>query len=189
MKPTDVVAEGRGRSAKKRAAKAVEQLAQRLTDLPEAALACLPREPELTREIELARNTSGHSSRKRQIKHLAGFLRHHDELREAIEAALEGQTASRRQEALAFHHLEALRDRLCTPGDFDAAFADIRCRYPLIDDRKLARLASSVHEHGDKKAAREIFRLLRNAAEAPEQEAAAGQATSPAARTSGRRSL
>lgn len=184
MKPTDVVEEGRGRSAKKRAAKAVEQLAQKLTDLPEAELASLPRGPELTRELELARSTSGHSSRKRQVKHLAGFLRRHDEQREAIEAALEGQTVSRRRETLVFQHLEDLRDRLCTPEDFDAAMADIRSSYPLIDDRKLARLASSVHEHGDKKAAREIFRHLRKAGEAQKE-----QGLSPAERITGRRPL
>jgi ribosome-associated protein len=156
---------GRGRSAKKREAKAVEQLAQRLADLSDAELAKLPQEPGLTKEIELARNTRGHSSRKRQIKHLAGFLRGDEEQREAIETALDGQAVSERQEAMAFHHLEDLRDRLCAAETFEAALAEVRSSYPFLDDRKLTRLASSVHDFGDKKAAREIFRRLRKAEE------------------------
>jgi len=165
MEDTQLVQEGRGRSAKKREAKAVEHLAQRLADLPEAELARLPQEPELAREIELVRTTRGHSSRKRQIKHLAGVLRSRNDQREAIEAALESQSVSQRQDTLAFQHLEELRDRLCSIGTFDQALEEIRSSYPLIDHRRIARLARSVHENADKKAAREIFRQLRNAQE------------------------
>ncbi len=165
MDKIEVVPEGRGRSAKKREAKEVELLAQKLADIPDAELASLPKGPELAREIDQARNTKGHSSRKRQVKHLAGYLRRHEEQREAIEAALDGQAVMQRQETLAFHHLEELRDRLCSVTGFDAAITEVRTSYPHIDDRKLARLAHAVHEHGDKKAAREIFRRLRKAAE------------------------
>jgi ribosome-associated protein len=165
MEETELIQEGRGRSARKRQAKAVEQLAQRLADLPETELSRLPQGPELAREIELVRTTRGHSSRKRQIKHLAGFLRNHDDQRETIEAALEGQNVRQRQESLAFHHLEELRDRLCSIGAFDQALEEIRSSYPLIDHRKIARLARSVHDNADKKAAREIFRQLRKAQE------------------------
>ena len=156
---------GRGRSAKKREAKAVELLAQRLADLSDAELARLPKTPELTHEIELAHNTRGHSSRKRQIKHLAGLLRGYDEQREELEIALDGHAVTQRQDALAFHHLEDLRDRLCAVGTFEKALAEVRSTYPELDDSKLARLAGSVHEHSDKRAAREIFRHLRKAEE------------------------
>jgi len=158
--------EGRGRSAKKREAKAVEQLAQRLADLSDSELATLPQDPELAREIALVRSTSGHSSRKRQIKHLAGLLRREDEKRERITEALDGQAVTQRREILAFHHREDLRDRLCSAATFEATLAEIRAAYPQIDDGKLSRLAGSVHEHGDKRAAREIFRMLRQAEEA-----------------------
>jgi len=157
---------GRGRSIKKRAAKAVEELAHRLAELSDAELAKLPQDPDITKEIELARNTRGGSSRKRQIKHLAGVLRGHEEQREAIEIALDGQAVIQRQDVLAFHHLEELRDRLCVAASFETAIAEVRSTYPLLDAGKLARLAGSVQEHNDKKAAREIFRRLRKAAEA-----------------------
>jgi ribosome-associated protein len=136
-----------------------------LAELPETELAKLPRDAELTREIELARSTRGHGARKRQIKHLAGFLRNHDDQRTAIEDALEARAVSQRQEVLAFQHLEELRDRLCSTADFDRALAEIRHRYPTLDHRKISRLARSVHENADRKAAREIFRQLRKAQE------------------------
>lgn len=165
----EVRQEGRGRSAKKREAKAIEQMAQELADMSEIEMAKLPMGDELAKEVEQARNTKGHSSRKRQVKHLAGFLRKHEDEREAVAAALEGHAITQRQETLAFHHLEDLRDKLCDASSFDAALAEIRSLYPVIDDKKLARLARSVHENNDKKAAREIFRRLRKAAEAEDE--------------------
>ena len=157
----DVLREGRGRSAKKRAAKAIEHLAQQLTEMAETELTKLPIKQELAEEIDIARRTKGHGSKKRQVKHLAGFLRKHEEAREAIEAALAGQAVAQRQENLVFHHLEEIRDRLCAAATYDATLKELLNSHPQIDKRKLARLASAVHEHGDKKAAREIFRLLR----------------------------
>lgn len=162
---TENLHEGPSRSAQKRDAKAVEQLAQRLAELSDAELARLPKTPELTKEIELARNTRGHGSRKRQIKHLAGLLRGNDDQREAIGTALDGHAVSQRQETMAFHHLEELRDRLCTAATFEAALAEVRTTYPHVEPGKLARLAGSVHDHNDKRAAREIFRYLRKAEE------------------------
>jgi ribosome-associated protein len=162
---TENLPEGPSRSAQKRDAKAVEQLAQRLAELSDAELARLPKNPELTKEIELARNTRGHGSRKRQIKHLAGLLRGNDDQREAIETALDGHAVSQRQETMAFHHLEELRDRLCTAATFEAALAEVRSTYPHVEAGKLTRLAGSVHDHNDKRAAREIFRCLRKAEE------------------------
>lgn len=161
----EILSEGPSRSAQKRDAKAVEQLAQRLAELSDAELNRLPKNPELTKEIELARNTRGHGSRKRQIKHLAGLLRGNDEQREAIETVLDGHAVSQRQESLAFHHLEELRDRLCTAATFEAALAEVRSSYPHVELGKLTRLAGSVHVHNDKRAAREIFRYLRKAEE------------------------
>ncbi|MBE0575437.1 MAG: DUF615 domain-containing protein [Desulfuromonadales bacterium] len=162
---TGIPTEGPSRSAQKRGAKAVEQLAQRLAELSDAELARLPKSPELTKEIELARSTRGHGSRKRQIKHLAGLLRGNDDQREAIEIALDGHAVSQRQETLAFHHLEELRDRLCATATFEAALTEVRATYPHVDCGKLTRLAGSVHDHNDKRAAREIFRHLRKAEE------------------------
>jgi ribosome-associated protein len=165
MQADENTTEGRGRSAKKREAKAIEELAQRLVELPEAEIAKLDLTGDLQKELQLARNTRGHSSRKRQIKHLAGFLRRDDDQREKLEAALEGISLAQRREVLAFHNLEDLRERLCSPESFQHALDDIGKRYPELDTARLAGLARSVQVGNDKKAYREIFRRLRKAEE------------------------
>jgi len=166
MDKPDFPIEGRGRSAKKRAAKEVEALAVRLVELRPSEIAKLPLSAPLAAELRLARSTEGHSSRKRQIKHLAGLLRHADEERAAIETVLAGCEVQEAYDRQAFHRLEELRDRLCDPAGSAAALAEVTQTWPEIDGEKLAALARSVHASGDKRAAREIFRRLRKVSEA-----------------------
>ena len=163
-KQKEIKQEGRGRTAAKKVAKAIEETAQQLTELPESALGGLPLDDDLLRELQLARSTRGHGSRKRQIKHFAGLLRRYDRLDE-LEAFLSGQHESHYQATQDFHNLEELRDRLCSAATFDAALGEVRQTYPLLSSNKLARLARNVHETSDKKAYREIFRQLRKASE------------------------
>ena len=134
-------------------------------DLPEAEFAKLPIDGDLRGELALARSTSGHSSRRRQIKHFAGCLRRDQEQKTILEAYLQGCQVTLAREKQAFHKLENLRDRLCRQEEFEPALVEIGQSWPTIDLNKLANLARSVHTHGDKKAAREIFRRLRAAAE------------------------
>jgi ribosome-associated protein len=157
--------EGRGRSAAKRAATAIEDLAKILVDLSEAEYGRLPLEGDLRRELGVARSTGGHSSRKRQIKHFAALLRRDEETCAVLRAFVDGSQESHQQQTEAFHQLEQLRDRLCDPQQCAAALGEVRAAFPLIDAEKLAGLARSVHAGGDKKAYREIFRRLRGAAE------------------------
>lgn len=154
---------GPSRSAKKRAAKAVESIAAQLLELPEAAWAKLPASEELREEIELARRTEGHSSRKRQMKHLAGVLRHNEEQTEAILAFLDGLHQTQLREQRDFHLLEALRDRICDREQSAAALDEAAAGFPALDRAALTKLARSVHTNGDRKAFREIFRRLRDA--------------------------
>jgi ribosome-associated protein len=152
--------EGRGRSAKKRAAQAVEATAQEVADLPEAERRKLPVPSELRAEIELAAATRGHGARKRQIKHLAGELRRREEELEALRAHLDGLHGAQLAERKAFHELEKLRDRLCDPEQFEAALAEAAHARPGADPGALARLARAA-QGGDRRAFRELFRRLR----------------------------
>ena len=165
--PDEIKSEGRGRTAAKRVAKAIEETAQQLTTMPEAALGGLPLDAELMRELQLCRNTRGHGSLKRQIKHFAGMLRRYDRLEE-LNAFLSGENETHQQNTQAFHDIEQLRDRLCTAETSDAALAEIKQTYPLLNSNKLARLARNVHATGDKKSYRDIFRQLRKESEAQE---------------------
>lgn len=159
----DEVEQAPSRSAKKRAAKAVEELARELADLSEAAFARLPIDEELRDEVRLARRTRAHGARKRQIQHLAGVLRHREDVAEALRVHLDGLNQVHYREQQAFHALEQLRDRLCDPAGCPGALEEVRCTLPTVDRTALARLAKAVHLSRDKRAAREIFRLLRDA--------------------------
>jgi len=157
--------EGRGRSAAKRAAQAIDELAKALVELPEPQCAKLPLDGELRRELQQARDTKGHGSRKRQLKHFAALLRRDEEAIAAVQAFVEGCNETHQQQTEAFHQLEQLRDRLCDKSTYEAALTEVRQLYPHLDSDRLAGLARSVHAGGDKKAYREIFRRLRAAAE------------------------
>jgi ribosome-associated protein len=78
------------RSAKKRAAKAVEGLAWQLLKLPEAELKRLPISEEIRDELKRARETKEHGARKRQTKHLAKALRRGEKELEALQTFLGG---------------------------------------------------------------------------------------------------
>lgn len=154
---------GPSRSAKKRSAKEVETVAVQLIELSASDWAKLPAPAELRQEIQLARQTQGHSSRKRQMKHLAGVLRRHDEETEAIRAYLDGVNQVQLQDKRDFHFLEELRDRICNIEQSGTALDEAAAAFPSLDRAALARLARSVHSNGDRKAFREIFRRLKGA--------------------------
>ncbi|WP_432822149.1 ribosome biogenesis factor YjgA [Trichloromonas sp.] len=156
---------GPSRSAKKRAAKEVETIAVQLVELSATDWAKLPTVIELRKEIELARQTQGHSSRKRQMKHLAGVLRRYEEETEEIRAWLDGLHQVQLQDKRDFHLLEGLRDRICDLEQSAAALDEAAAALPGLDRAALTRLARSVHNSGDRKAFREIFRRLKSAQE------------------------
>jgi len=152
---------GPSRSAKKRAAQEVERLAHELTDLADAEWRRLPAPEDLRDEIRQARETRGHSSRKRQIKHLAGVLRRHEEEATELRAFLDGVHVGQLAEKKTFHALESLRDRLCDPERFDEALRELPIACPGVDAAEISRLARAAQTGGDRRAFRELFRRLR----------------------------
>ncbi len=153
------------KSARKRAAGAVEELARKSLDLPPGILARLPLDQVVRSELEIARKVRGHSSRKRQIKHLASVLRVHDEERRLLQQVLEQETGERRQDACDFQRLEDLRERLCEPATFDHALEEAVHLMPALDCDEVRRLAEVWWTHADKSAFRALFRCLRDAQE------------------------
>jgi ribosome-associated protein len=141
--------------------------------MPEKQYAQLNLPDDLAQEIALARSTKGRSSHKRQIKHLAGSLRKQKEELQSLLAQLSSLDQVSRGEKQEFHRLEALRDRLCAKDSFDEAFSQMLNLYPQIDRKTISRLARSVHQHEDKRAAREIFRRLRDEMQASAEAGAA----------------
>jgi len=150
------------RTKKKQLAKEVEQLAARLVDMPENQFRQLRLAEDVAEEVELARATKGRGAHKRQVKHLAGVLRKQEEELLRLSDQLQVLDQVARSEKREFHQLEKLRDRLCDKNSFDAAFAEVLELYPQIDRKTIARLSRSVHQNGDKRAFREIFKRLRD---------------------------
>jgi len=151
------------RSAKKRAAHAIEDLAQALADLPEADWRRIPLSDEVRAEASQARGIKAHGARKRQVKHLAGILRKREDELDPIRAFLDGLHQSQMEEKRDFHRLEELRERLCEADSFESVMKEVVEICPAIDVSAIERLARSVQRGGDKKAFREIFRRLRDA--------------------------
>lgn len=151
------------RSAKKRAARAVEGLAERLMNLADADFRRLPLAGEIRRELEEARRIKAHSARRRQLKHLAGLLRRDDESRQKAEGFLTLLDLGRHRDAERFHQLEELRERLCASESREAALAEAERTLPGIDLARVRRLAEAAQGGADKRVFRELFRLLRAA--------------------------
>ncbi len=156
------------RSALKRAAKAVEELAERLAGLSAQQLSRLSPPEEVAAELRVVAKAAGHGARKRQIKHLAGLLRRDDEWTDRLREFLDGSDIRHYREQELFHRLETLRDRLCGPETFSAALEETESLFPAIDREQISRLAAAVQAGGDKHAFREIFQLLRKASETPQ---------------------
>lgn len=146
----------------KQLAKEVEVLARQLCELSDAAFSRMALADDLREEVVLARETSGRGSHKRQIKHLAGLLRQQPEEVEKVRAALDDLDQVALGERRQFHQLEQLRDRLCDQESFPAAFEEVLILCPDIDRKSISRLARSVHQYNDRRAARELFRRLRD---------------------------
>lgn len=152
------------RSALKRAAKGVEEMAARLADLGDGDFRRLPLTGDIREGIDETRRFKSHNSaRKRQLKRLAGLLRSDENaLRVAEEFLAEIQTG-RQKEAADFHHIEALRDRLCDAELFEAALEEVRQKMPEVNVAKIQRLAESARLHNDRRAFRELFQILKAA--------------------------
>lgn len=150
------------KTRRKKQAKEIEQLALQLAELGDNQFNQLELPEMVLREVLLARTTKGRGSHKRQIKHLAGLLRKLDDevalIREQLDRLDQVAGVEKRQ----FHQIESLRDRLCSADSFESAFNEMLELCPDIDRKAISRLARSVHQHGDKRASREIFKRLRD---------------------------
>lgn len=149
------------RGAKKRAVAMFEALALEVADMPLRQYAQLKVPEVLLEEVERARRTKGGSSRKRQAKFLAGFLRRHEQETQRLKAQLERLHISHHADTVLFHSIEELRDRLCVPDQAPSALDEVRAQFPDLDFERLDQLMVKAHRTGDRRYRREIFRLLR----------------------------
>lgn len=152
------------RSAQRRDALAVFELAEALVAMSEAELAHVPLPDDLATLVAESRRITQHIARKRQLQFLAKHLRRNEEVLPAIRAALERDELEKRTESARLHLVEHWRDRLITGGD--DALAELLAEHPGADRQRLRQLArnAATERNANKPpaSARELFRALRD---------------------------
>lgn len=167
------------RSEQKRQFKQIESAAKELSELSDLDLKHLPVSDELKAEIVLCRKTKT-GAKKRQIKYIAKILQQENPGK--ILLFLQERKGSRLEENRFQHETERLRDSIVD----DALLAYDECRknqeqweldwqsdaicyvvdrFPDIDENELRRSAHQFARSRSKTHYRELFRLLKAAAE------------------------
>ncbi|KIQ96904.1 putative alpha helix protein [Lysobacter sp. A03] len=171
---------GESRSQQRREALEVAAIAEQLVALSEAQLARMPVPEDLLPHIREARRISSHIAHKRQLAFLAKQMRREDDaVMEAMRDALDEKGDTARRETAIMHRVEAWRDRLLAEGD--AALTELLDLYPDADRQGLRQLVrNSLEERKRNKpprAARELFRQLRELILLPEMPVAGGDSS------------
>ncbi|MGY0652572.1 ribosome biogenesis factor YjgA [Luteimonas sp. A537] len=156
---------GPSRSAQRREALDVLELAKQLVDLDPGKLAKLPLGEHMLPHIAQARRISSHIARKREIAFLAKQLRREDdEALDALHDALDVGGEAARLDTARLHRAEEWRERLL--GDEgDAALAALIDEFPGADSQRLRQLVrNALAERKATKpprAFRELYREIR----------------------------
>ncbi len=149
------------KTALKREAQTVQELADRLIEAPEALVAGLELPEKLSDAIALARRITSHGALLRQRQFVGKLMRGVDP--EPIRTALEADAVTARLEAAQFRRAERWRDRLIQEGE--ASMIEFTAELPDSDRSELSRLVSAaVAERKSGKATgagRELFRWVR----------------------------
>ncbi len=169
--PTDDDAfDGPSRSQQRRDALAILELAGELAALPDAVLAGLPLPVDIIDEVRRTRAVTQQIARKRQTQFLAKQLRRlDDDVIEPVRRMLENDRGESRRQAAALHQVERWRDRLLAEGD--DALGEWLAEHPGADRQQLRALVRQARLEAERakppRAARELFRLLRDSATGP----------------------
>lgn len=150
------------RSARKRSAQSVQELGERLIELPDAELAALDLPEELVAAVREARRITSRAAGARQRKYIGRLMRDLDCT--PIAAALDARSVEAGLETQRFARAEAWRDRLL--GDADVALGELAARFPQIDLAEWRARISAAHPANEndaraRAARRELFRALR----------------------------
>lgn len=153
--------ESLSKSARKRAATALQELGVRLAELPENELDGLDLPETLLQALHALPQLKAHGARVRQRQYIGKLMRHIDA--QAVQDKLAERKRRHDSEVRRFRRIEQWRDRLlATPAEGTAALLR---EYPSADGAALNRLLERVvHERRDDRpptATRELFAWLR----------------------------
>jgi ribosome-associated protein len=153
------------RTQKKREVEALQKLGAALVDLAPAQLDAIALPDALAAAVREAQRIRSHEARRRQLQYIGKLMRSVDpEPVRAALAALAGQSAGARAR---HRRLEDWRARLI---DDDGALTEFAAGHPGIDLQALRALIRNarkeIAEDRPPRAQRELFRLLRESADA-----------------------
>jgi ribosome-associated protein len=146
----DNVYDGPSKSQVKRDMLALLDLGRELVDLSPERLKQLPLSERLYESIRLAQRTTSREGLRRQVHYVGKLMRdaQADEIRKQLDTWKNGS----REQTLAMHRLEALRDRLLKD---DAALTTLLEKYPQAD---IQHLRSLIREGRKEVSANETLR-------------------------------
>lgn len=173
---------GPSRSAQRREALDVLELAKQLVELDPGRLAKLPLGEHLLPFIAQARRITSNIARKREIAFLAKQMRREDdEALDALRDALDTDGEAARLDTARLHRAEQWRERLLGE-DGAAALSELMDDFPAADSqrlRQLVRNAQAERKAGKPpRAFRELYREVRTLLDG-QDEASADEANDP----------
>jgi len=150
------------KTRRKRDMEALQDLGARLVELDATRLASLDLPERLIDAVALARRTTRHEARRRQMQYIGRLMRDIDPA--PLQAALARWAEGPAQERAQFAALERWRTRLL---DDDAGVAEFIAAYPQTDRALLVRLVAEAREErrrgGPPHHQRALFRALKTA--------------------------
>ena len=139
---------------------ALQQLGEKITELPPAQQAKIPMDEKLRNAIEEAPRISEKSGRKRHMQFIGKLMRKADG--EAITAAYEALMEKTHQSVRQHHQMEQWRDRLLKD---DKALAEFIDQFPQCERQQLRQLIRSAQKEQSQKkppaSTRKLFKFIR----------------------------
>ncbi|HVY23582.1 MAG TPA: ribosome biogenesis factor YjgA [Steroidobacteraceae bacterium] len=166
--PDEEQDEGPSKSALKRQSTELQRLGESLIELSPAELDELQLPEKLRDAVDIAKRITANGGLYRQKQFIGKLMRKIDA--EPIRLALEAKKQAQRTQVLRLRRVEQWRDRLLNEP---AALAGFAAEFPAVDEKQVQRLIARARHERDHQhtpaAARELFRVLRDALDQPEE--------------------
>lgn len=146
------------RSALKREADTVFELARELVALTPTQRARVPLDEGLLAQIAQCHKVTSHIAHRRELMFLAKQLRKREDDLPAIRAAVEVPKEEKQRETAQLHRIERWRDRLIDEGD--PALELLIAEHPGIDRQEMRQLIRAAREDRARPQSRGHYRAL-----------------------------
>jgi ribosome-associated protein len=151
----------RSRTQKKKADRALKKLGESLVALPALQLERLELDDELRQAIDLAKRSTRHGAKRRQMQYVGGLMREIDPA--PIEQFLADIKRGHDQAVSAFKQIERWRDELVDGND--SLIEEILNRFSAADRQRLTQLVRSARKQtqtgSGQKPSRKLFGYLK----------------------------